>query len=161
MLSSVDRQAVTGSQIEAKYYERYPLTVVLLSNSFSLVLYAVGATIISGLHIVLTVPYVLYCVCIEISVLRGSCVHCFYYGKLCGFGKGRLASWLFKQGDPKHFAERAVSWREILPDIMVLLLPLLAGSVALVIRFSWSLALLMSALCVFSLAGNGIIRGAF
>ena len=146
---------------EPKLYDNFPVGIILLSNGLSLILYVLGFAIIARLHILLAVGYLLYCFYMEMNLLRGSCVHCFYYGKVCAFGKGMLCSLLFKRGDPKQFIERTVSWREIIPDIMVLLFPLVAGTVALVRHFTWPLLFLMAGLTAFSLAGNGIVRGTF
>ena len=111
----------------AETYESFPVWVVLLSNLLAVSVYAVGAYILAGFGILFAALYLLYCLWIEVRVLRHSCVDCYYYGRLCGLGKGRLCSLLFRKGDPQRFTEREVSWRDLLPDFMVTVLPLIGG----------------------------------
>jgi hypothetical protein len=99
--------------------------------------------------------YLLYCFGLELRLLKGHCVNCYYYCKICGFGKGKLCSWLFKRGDPRKFTEAEISWASMLPDFMVPLWPVLGGIILLVQNFTWLLFLLV----VLSLSGNAIVRG--
>lgn len=46
--------------------------------------------------------YVLYCFGLEVQLLKGHCVNCYYYGEICGFGKSKLCAWLFKKGEPEN-----------------------------------------------------------
>lgn len=147
--------------IETRTYENFPAKIVLLSNTVAVLLYGLGAYIIGGLGIPFFILYLLYCFWLEVRVLKCSCVHCYYYGKVCGFGKGKLCSWLFKRSDPQHFTERKVSWYDILPDMMVLLFPLIGGIVLLIKEFTWLLVVLLVILVFLSLGGNSIIRGSF
>ncbi len=147
--------------IETRTYENFPAKIVLLSNTVAVLLYGLGAYIIGGLGIPFFILYLLYCLWLEVRVLKCSCVYCYYYGKVCGFGKGKLCSWLFKRSDPQHFAERKISWYDILPDMMVLLFPLIGGIVLLIKEFTWLLVVLLVILVFLSLGGNAIIRGSF
>ncbi|MFA0832981.1 MAG: hypothetical protein ACC609_03135 [Methanobacterium formicicum] len=80
-------------------YESYPRWMVILSNILSISTYIIGAYILYGLGIILTVLYLLFCPAMEIRLLRKGCTSCYYYGKTCAFGKGRLSSYLFKKRD--------------------------------------------------------------
>ncbi len=142
-------------------YESFPLRIVILSNLLAVAIYALGAYLLAGLHIALAVVYVLYCLWIEFRVLTGSCVHCCYYGKVCGFGKGKLCYWLFRKGDPRKFVEREISWRHVVPDFLVFILPLAGGVVLLVTGFSWLTLALILALVVLSFGGTAFVRGSF
>jgi hypothetical protein len=76
-------------------------------------------------------------------------------------GKGKLCAWLFRPGDPEKFSARTVTWRDVAPDMLVLLFPL-AGGIALLIKsFSWPLAAMLAILVSLSLGGNAFVRGAF
>jgi len=119
-----------------KTYEKFPVWIVLLSNPVAISIYAVGAYILAGFGIIFAVLYLLYCLWIELKVLRGSCVDCYYYGKVCGFGRGKLCSILFKKGDPQRFVEKEISWSSILPDFMVFIFPVIGGIILLVKGFS-------------------------
>lgn len=121
-------------------------------------IYALGMVILSGFGNIMTALYLLYCLGVEIHVMKMSCVDCYYYGKWCAFGRGKAAPLLFKQGDPKRFMSKCVSWKELLPDMLVFLTPL-AGGIALLIRgFSWSTALMLVVLLALSSGGNYIVR---
>ncbi len=146
---------------ETKTYENFPLPIAVVSNLVALAIYAIGAYILAVFTIFLSVLYLLYCLWVETSVLRGSCVHCYYYGKVCGLGKGKLCSLLFKKGDPRKFTERQISWYHMLPDFMVSIIPAVAGIVLLVRDFSWVILALLVILAMLSSGGNAIIRGSF
>lgn len=140
-------------------YDRYPRWIVLISNAHALGVYILGALVLRSLTIWLVVPYLLFCLWLEVQVLRKSCRNCAYYGKTCGLGKGRLCALLFTRGDPGRFVDRKVTWADMLPDLLVVLLPLAGGIVSLIVHFSWLVLLLLLALLVLSFAGNGLIRG--
>jgi hypothetical protein len=146
---------------ETKSYESFPIWIVLLSNLVAISIYAIGAYILAGFRVLFSVLYLLYCLWIEIRVLRGSCVDCYYYDKVCGFGKGKLCSSLFKKGDPKRFVEKEFIWSKILPDFMAFIFPIVGGIMLLVIAFTWLLVVMLAILAILSFGGNAVIRGTF
>ncbi|MCK9152565.1 hypothetical protein [Methanobacterium alcaliphilum] len=95
----------------------------------------------------------------EIRVLKKSCVNCYYYGKVCGFGKGKLSALFFKKGDISKFSQLDLSWKDMIPDILIFVVPLIAGVIILISSFSWIILLLMGLLLSLSLIGNAFIRG--
>lgn len=139
-------------------YENYPFRIVFLSNILSLSIYIIGASILYGLGIIFSVFYLFFCLCMEINLLHKSCVNCYYYGKTCTFGKGRLASYLFNKGNPQIFTEKEVSWFTVLPDFLVFILPLAGGIILLINKFSWIILLLIILLLILSFGGNALIR---
>ncbi|MBM3133429.1 MAG: hypothetical protein FJZ95_10445 [Chloroflexi bacterium] len=144
-----------------KSYDAFPARIVLICNSLSVAIYGIGIYVLSQLWIWLIVPYLIYSLGLEIRLLRSSCVNCYYYGKACAFGRGRLCALLFKKGDPQKFTAWEISWLSLLPDFMVSLIPIVGGIVLLVTDFSWLPLALVIVLVALSTAGNGIIRGAF
>lgn len=142
-------------------YENFPARIAILSNFVALSIYAAGIYIMAGCGIWWALLYLLYCGWIELRVLTKSCVDCYYYGKICGFGKGKLCSWLFKKGDPEEFATRQIRWLDLVPEFMVLLFPLAGGIVALASGFNWVVLVVLIVLVVLSLAGNAFVRGSF
>ena len=146
---------------EPKAYERFPLRIVLLSNFVGLSIYAVGAYILAGFGIWLAALYLVYCCWIEFKVLRGSCVNCYYYDKVCGFGKGKLCSLLFKKGDSQKFTETQITWVYLIPDFMVSVFPLIGAIVLLVMGFSWKLVASLGILLGLAFVGNAVVRGSF
>ena len=142
-------------------YENFPARIVLLSNSVGVSIYAVGVYIMAGCGIWWAVLYLLYCGFIETRLLRHSCVNCYYYGKVCAFGKGKLSALLFKKGDPDKFAEGQIRWLDLVPDFLVSIIPLIAGIVLLVTAFRWVILALLVVLIALSSGGNAFIRGSY
>ena len=145
----------------AETYERFPGRVVILTNALSVAIYALAAYLMARLGIAFAAVYLLYCLWVEFRVLTASCVHCYYYGKVCGFGKGKLCSWLFRRGDPRRFLEKEISWRGVAPDFLASILPLAVGVAVLVRSFSWSTLAVMILLLVLASAGTACARGCF
>ncbi len=145
--------------MEQTSYDRYPFWIVTLSTALGISIWAIGAYILSGFGILWTGLYLAYCIWIELGIMRHGCVNCYYYGRLCAFGKGRLCALLFEKGDPQSFTSRRCSWKDLVPDFLVVLIPLVGGIVLLIRQFSWSLVLLLGALLILFSLGNAIVRG--
>ena len=142
-------------------YERFPLSVVFLSNGLTISIYAIGIYVLAQCGIWWAVLYLLYCGGLEIRLLRYHCVNCCYYDKVCAFGKGKLSALLFKKGDPQKFAEKPIRWLDLLPDFLVLIFPLIGGIVLLITAFNWIILILLVVLITLSFPGNAFIRGSF
>lgn len=145
--------------MEKQRFESYPWWIVVVSVAAPVVTYSLGALILSGFGVLVSAVYLGYCVFVESSVLRGSCRHCYYYGRLCAFGRGRLCSALFRPGDPQRFLRRDPSLRDILPDVLVPAVPIIAGTVLLVGDFDWVLLAAILAVVLLATVGTGMIRG--
>ena len=142
-------------------YENFPAGIVLLSNFVAISIYALGVYILARCGIWWTVPYLLYCGWIELRVLRRSCVNCYYYDKLCAFGKGKLSALLFEKGDPQKFTEKGMKWLDLVPDFLILIFPLIGGIVLLVTNFNWIILILLIILIALSMGGNAFVRGSY
>lgn len=142
-----------------KAYENFPIWIPLLSCVLSVAIYTLGAFIFYQLTFLLTIFYLLFCLWIEFRILQKSCVNCYYYGKICGLGRGKLCPVFFKKGNPEKFQETEISWKDLIPDFLVLIFPLVGGIIALIMDFTWLVLVLMIVLAVLSLCGNAIIRG--
>src|SRR5512138_1066501 len=139
-------------------FDRYPIRIVAFANALSFSIYALGGLILARLGWALLVAYLLYLACLEVRQLATGCVHCAYYGRACFSGKGVVASWLFKQGDASKFA-RETTWLSLLPDMLVVVIPLGVGLVLAIRHFDSGLLALMLALVVLAFPGNGFVRG--
>ncbi|MFC1945262.1 hypothetical protein ACFLWF_00745 [Chloroflexota bacterium] len=146
---------------EIRCHENYPLWIVLLSNIVSLTIYATGAFVVYNIGWIWLILYVLYIAGLEIRLLKRSCVNCHYYGKVCAFGKGKLCRLFFKKGDPNKFKQDKITWKDMVPDLMVSLIPIVAGTIILLIDFNWLILSMVLLLLVVSSLGNGLIRGFF
>jgi hypothetical protein len=144
---------------QSERYENFPLSIVLVCNLVPISLYVIGALILSGFGLWMTVLYLVLCLGLEYRVMRASCVNCYYYGRWCGFGKGKLCSLLFKKGDPQRFANRHITWRDLLSDFLVVLVPLVGGVVLLIQDFSWLLVIALAVFVGLAFGGTGYIRG--
>ncbi|MFH1174199.1 MAG: hypothetical protein V1725_03645 [archaeon] len=140
-------------------YEHFPFWIVVLANAVSLATCVIGAVILYQLSLLWLMLYLLFIVVLEFRLLQRHCVNCYYYGKTCAFGKGSISRMLFKKGDAKEFCKKQMSWKDIVPDFMISLVPMIIGSILLIKDFD--LILLVSVLILFILTfvGNGIIRG--
>lgn len=144
-----------------KSYENFPIKIVFLSNLLAILIYSIGAYILAGFGILFSILYLFYCFWVEITVLKRSCVDCYYYGKVCGFGKSKLCSFLFKKGKSENFAKREISFTMMLPDFMVFIFPLIGGIILLIKDFDWCILTMLMVLLVLSFVGNAVIRGSF
>jgi len=142
-----------------KVYENFPVWIPFLSCILSIAIYTLGAFIFSQLAIIFTFLYLLFCLWIEFRILQKSCVNCCYYGKICGLGRGKLCPLFFKKRDPERFKDKQISWKDLIPDFLVLIFPLVGGIIILSMDFTWPIFILIVILIVLSLGGNALIRG--
>lgn len=140
-------------------YERFPVWILLVSNAHSLAVYALGVYVLSAFGPWIASLFLLYCLGMELRLLTGSCKNCYYYGKVCGFGKGKLCSLFFKQGDPQKHSDKEITWRDLVPDMLVLVFPLIGGVISLFTNFSWTVVLTLVVLLILATSGNAYVRG--
>lgn len=139
--------------------EQYPVATVIVSNLLSLLIYGMGAYIFFRLGIIWAVAYVVYILFLEFRLISGHCRDCYYYGKTCAFGKGRLSSLFFRKGDPEKFIAMKITGKDIVPDFLAFIVPVLAGILLLVQDFSFTILLLVIALLLLGFPGNALVRG--
>ena len=142
-----------------KTHENYPFWIVILSNSVSILIYISGFIITFSLSWIAAILYLAFILALEFRLLSKHCVNCYYWGKTCGFGKGRLSSLFFKRGDTLKFCENSFTWKDMIPDLLVFLIPLLTALVLMIIRFNIILLFATIVLIAFTTVGNGFIRG--
>jgi len=143
----------------SKTYENYPLWIVTLSNLVSILIYISGFMITLRLVWIAAAFYLVFILALEYRLVNKHCVNCYYWGKTCGFGKGRLSSLFFKRGDPSKFCNNKMTWKDMIPDLLVSLIPLIIGIVLLIIEFEWFLIIAVILLITLTTYGNGFIRG--
>jgi len=140
-------------------YEDYPRHTVGFCNAFSVATYVIGAFVVSEIGSIWLLPYLLLIVGLEIRLLRTSCTSCYYFGKWCAFGRGKISALLFKRRDVRLFTDRKIDWKGLLPDLMVPLIPVVAGIVLLVLDFHWLILTAVISLSLLATAGSGFVRG--
>ncbi len=144
---------------EIKSYENFPVWIPLIAIFISIICYILGAVILLGFGIIVAFLYLVYCLGVEMLVIFRSCKHCYYYNRVCGLGKGKIASLFTKKGDPKKFTERNVSLSDLIPDFLVTVFPIVGGVILLALNFSFIRTGMIILLAILSFGGTAIIRG--
>lgn len=144
---------------EPDFFENYPTRIVIGSNLVSFLIYGIGAYILYKSGLIWITCYLLFILFLEFRLLGRHCVDCYYYGRACAFGKGRLSSLLFPKGHPEKFNKKKISWKDIVPDFLVFIIPVLAGIMLLVQEFTWTILILIIVLFLMGFLGNAVVRG--
>jgi len=139
--------------------ENYPLWMVFIANLVSFLIYGTGAYILLQSGIIWAIAYVIFIIIFEFRLISGHCTDCCYYGKTCAFGKGRLSALLFNKGSPENFTAMTITWKDIVPDFLLFIIPVLAGILLLVQGFTWTILILIMVLLLLGFAGNALVRG--
>lgn len=139
--------------------ENYPAIFVIASNLVPLLIYLIGIDLLIRFGIVWVAAYLLFVLILEFRLISGHCTDCYYFGKTCAFGKGRLSSLFFKKGNPERFITMTITWKDILPDFLVFIIPVLAGIILLIREFSITILILVIALILLGFVGNALVRG--
>ena len=145
--------------MDNEIYDEFPLSLVLFCIVVNISIYIVGAYLIAPLGKTFVVLYLLYCLWMEIRVLIMSCRDCYYYGRLCAFGKGKICSLLFKKGSPERFTMKKITWMHLIPDFLVSLIPLVIGGFYLVQSFTWLRLSFILVLVIIAFPVTGFMRG--
>lgn len=142
-----------------KTHDNFPIWIVILSNLVSILIYSSGFIITLRLGWIAAVLYLVFIFSLEYRLISKHCVNCYYWGMTCGFGKGRLSALFFKRGDPVKFCNNEMSWKDMIPDLLVSLVPFIIGIVLMIIKFDFTLLFTEIILIVLTTIGNGFIRG--
>jgi hypothetical protein len=144
---------------KTKTFDNFPVWIVILSNLVSILIYGSGLIITLSIGWFAATIYLSLIIAFEYRLLGKHCVNCYYWGRTCGFGKGRLSALFFKRGDPSKFCEKEMSWKDMIPDILVTLIPFVIGIVLLIIKFNILLLIAAVILIASATIGNSFIRG--
>lgn len=144
---------------QSKTFENYPCRVIIISNLVSIAIYLTGAFILYQLGIVWLLSYLIYIFGLEIRLMKKSCTNCYYYGKFCAFGKGKISSLFFKKGNPHNFIKNKITWKNIIPDFLVSIIPIVVGIILLILNFNWLILSLIILLVTLTSVGNSFVRG--
>lgn len=138
-------------------HENYPAGVVV-SNLLTLSIYAAGILLVSFFGLPWMTLYILFIILLEIRLLSRHCPDCYYYGKACAFGRGRISSMIFRKGDPEKFCQKKYTIKDIVPDFLLILIPVLAGVISLVFEFRWTTIVLIIAIIILGFPAAGALR---
>jgi len=140
-------------------YEQYPTGIVIASNLLSFFMYLIGAFLLYQVGLVWIILYILFIIVFEFRLLDRHCTDCYYYGKTCAFGKGRLSCLIFPKGTPERFLQKKITWKDIIPDFLVFIVPVIAGIFLLLNEFQWIILFLVIVLLILGFIGNAFVRG--
>jgi len=146
--------------MKQRYYESYPIWSVAIVILLFLATYLAGVYIMFRLHLIAGILYIVYLVLLEFFVFKEACPNCYYYGKLCFSGRGKLAKLIYKKGDPKRFCERELKFKDLVPQLIVVAVPIVVGIALLISRGFHLLTLTATIYPVFNwFAVNPILYG--
>ncbi|RLI55425.1 MAG: hypothetical protein DRO93_11945 [Candidatus Thorarchaeota archaeon] len=85
-----------------KGFEEYPITTVITQNLFFLIYFGIGFIGLLPLKLfnipIISLLYAIFLIVMLLFVLRKHlCTNCYYYGKRCSTGWGKLSSLMFKE----------------------------------------------------------------
>lgn len=144
---------------EKGIYEQFPIWIVIIANAFALLIYLLGSYILFSAHWILGIAYILFLLYIELKIVSKHCIDCYYFGKTCGFGKGRISAWFFKKGDSSRFCAMKITWKNMIPDFLVSLIPVICGIVLMIKNFEFKVLIAVILIVLLTTFGNGFIRG--
>ena len=140
-------------------YESYPIGTVIQANLVSFGIYLLGFFVLLKLGLAFSLLYLLYILALEFRLVRYHCTTCYYWGRTCGFGKGRLSALFFEKGDTAKFCAKEFTWRSMIPDMFISLIPFAAGIILLIIDFNFLLLSSLLLLVLLTTSGNRYVRG--
>ena len=120
---------------EPEAFEGYPCSTVFISNFVNLMVCVVGVYLVWQLGALWGVLFIVFLLGNEFFIYKHGCSCCYYYGKRCAFGRGKVARFFVKKDDPKKFCQRNVTWLNLLPVIVASLVPVIVGVILLIWDF--------------------------
>jgi hypothetical protein len=112
---------------ESKVFEKYPVWMILVYYFFSFSVYAAGLYLVYLVFPLFSLLLFIYIMFLEVQVLREGCVRCYYYGKRCVCGKGKLAELLMKKDEKRKFNEKKLTMKNFIPSMLPMLVALISG----------------------------------
>jgi hypothetical protein len=89
------------------YCETYPKRVIFFRWIILTMAFTLGVFILSQIKPAMGIIYALYALYALTLVLPLSrCVNCFYYGRACNTGWGKVAAYLHGKGDESRYVEQ-------------------------------------------------------
>ena len=98
----MDDQA--GRQKDFVFCQSYPKSVIVIRWIILGAAFALGIYVLTSIKEVLGLAYIVYSLVVLTLILPLSrCSSCFYHGKACNTGWGKVAGYLFPKGDESKF----------------------------------------------------------
>lgn len=133
-----------GNSLFDKGLEEYPLSVVLIENIVLALWIVLGTIFVSQISVIIGLIYIACALIVILVVMRKLlCTHCYYYGKRCHVGWGKISSILYDKGNLDEFS--TCVGQKIAPIFfgLLALIPMIFGSISLLKNFMISKLILM------------------
>jgi len=90
------------------YYKDYPWPIITLRLVFLILVFSLGVYIVLDFKEILAYLYLLYGIfCLTLALPLSRCVHCFYHGRFCNTGWGRISAFLFEKKDEDEYLKKS------------------------------------------------------
>lgn len=153
--SGVD-MAISSSKLES-----YPMKIVCISASLTIISYLAGAFILYFFHPILSVFYLILAALTLVVSMKLRCTHCYYFGKYCNFGLGKLAQYFFSKGEPREFRDPKKVGITAILSFGTMLIPVFIGLLMLVTDLNLSNLGFLLGYILIGIAPNFLVRGNF
>jgi hypothetical protein len=147
--------------VSSSRLECYPLRIVCISASLTIISYLAGAFIIYFFNPVLSAFYLILAALTLVVSMKLRCTHCYYFGKFCNFGLGKLAKFFFRKGEPSEFRNHKKVIITAILSFGTMLIPVFIGILMLVTDMTISNLGLLLGYILIGIAPNFLVRGNF
>jgi hypothetical protein len=111
--------------------EDFPLSWILGENALYLVTWILGGWLLWPIRCagwpVATLGWATIVVAVQVLLKKHNCSGCYYYGKCCHLGWGKLSAWLFEQDSGDFGTGKRLSLFYVLSPPIILVAAILAG----------------------------------
>ena len=117
--------------IAAERREAFPLSWIVSENLFYLSMWVIAGWLLWPIQWstwpVATIAWTTIVVIVQVLLKKHNCSGCYYYGKSCHLGWGKISGWLFEQdsGDPKIGLRLSLFY--VLSPPIILVMAILVG----------------------------------
>jgi cell division protein FtsW (lipid II flippase) len=88
------------------FCENYPKHITTIRWIILLLAFGLGIYVLLGLHYLLAIIYIVYSlVALTLILPLSRCASCFYHGKFCNTGWGKIAAYLSEKGDESKYVD--------------------------------------------------------
>ena len=157
----INRIRVLTMTISITKLESYPLRIVCVSASLTIISYLAGAFVLYFFNPIMSGFYLMLAAVTLVISMKLRCTHCYYLGKYCNFGLGRLASYFFVKGDPREFRDPKKVGLTATFSFGTMLLPVFIGVLMLVKDMNLFTLALFFGYILAGIAPNFLVRGNF
>jgi hypothetical protein len=143
---------------EFKFYQDYPLSIILLRWFFLGIAFGLGIYILFQFKEILAYAYILYgAICLTLILPLSRCVYCYYHGRLCDSGFGKIAAYLFPKDEESKYTSKYVYFSLTYP---FWLLPGLFAFFQVLRRRSWEALIIFLAFLLILLLERVFLKAA-